>query len=66
VQGIYVGSREMFEQMLRAIAASNLQPTIDRTFGFDDLPAALAHLESGRHFGKVCLTRSSGEHHLST
>lgn len=29
------------------------------TFGFDDIPAALAHIRSGRHIGKVVI--SSGE-----
>ena len=55
VQGIFVGSRAMFESMNRAIRASVLRPIVDRVFGFDELPAALAHLESGKHFGKVCL-----------
>lgn len=53
VQGIYVGSREMFEQMNRAVAAAGLRPVIDRVFEFSELPAALRRLESGAHFGKV-------------
>ncbi len=53
VQGIYVGSREMFEQMNRAVAAARLRPVIDRVFEFSELPAALRRLESGAHFGKV-------------
>jgi NADPH:quinone reductase-like Zn-dependent oxidoreductase len=54
-QGIRVGSREMFEAMNRAIAAAQLRPIIDRTFAFDEAPAAYRHLESGAHFGKVCI-----------
>jgi NADPH:quinone reductase-like Zn-dependent oxidoreductase len=55
VQGIFVGSNEMFEEMNRAIAASRMRPVIDRTFQFEEAAAALAYLESGRHFGKVCI-----------
>lgn len=55
MQGIFVGSRSMFEDMNRAIAASRMKPVVDRVFRFHDLPAALAYLESGQHFGKVCL-----------
>lgn len=54
-QGIRVGSREMFEAMNRAIAAAQLRPVIDRTFPFAEAPAAYRHLESGAHFGKVCI-----------
>ena len=53
VQGIFVGSRAMFEDMNRAIAAHSLHPVVDRTFPFAEAPAALRHLESGAHFGKV-------------
>jgi NADPH:quinone reductase-like Zn-dependent oxidoreductase len=56
VQGIYVGSRAMFEAMNRAIDAHQMRPVIDRVFGFAELPAAMKHQESGQHFGKVCLS----------
>jgi NADPH:quinone reductase-like Zn-dependent oxidoreductase len=55
VQGIFVGSREMFEAMNRAIAVSSLRPVIDRVFPFAELPDALRHMESGSHFGKIVL-----------
>jgi NADPH:quinone reductase-like Zn-dependent oxidoreductase len=55
VQGIFVGSREMFSAMNRAIEVSQLRPVIDRVFPFDEAPAALQYLESGGHFGKVCI-----------
>ncbi|MCU0868207.1 MAG: NAD(P)-dependent alcohol dehydrogenase [Burkholderiales bacterium] len=57
VHGIYVGSREMFDEMNRAIAASGLRPPVDRNFGFDDARAAYEHLERAAHAGKVTLTR---------
>ncbi|HLN29147.1 MAG TPA: NAD(P)-dependent alcohol dehydrogenase [Gemmataceae bacterium] len=55
VQGIYVGSREMFEAMNRAIGLHKLQPVVDRVFPFAEAPAAFRYMESGAHFGKVCL-----------
>jgi NADPH:quinone reductase-like Zn-dependent oxidoreductase len=55
VQGIYVGSREMFEAMNRAIVLHKLRPVIDRVFPMSEIRAALHHLESGSHFGKVVI-----------
>jgi NADPH:quinone reductase-like Zn-dependent oxidoreductase len=55
VDGIYVGSREMFESMNRAIARAKLSPVVDRAFPFADAPAAYRHLRSGAHFGKVVI-----------
>ena len=57
VHGIFVGSREMFEAMNRAISAHRLKPVIDSTFPFADAPAAMRYMESGAHFGKVVITR---------
>jgi len=53
VQGIFVGSREMFEAMNRAIALHHLRPVIDRVFSFDEAREALRYMESGAHFGKI-------------
>jgi NADPH:quinone reductase-like Zn-dependent oxidoreductase len=53
IQGIFVGSRTMFEAMNQAISVNQLHPVIDRVFPFDDAIAALRHMESGAHFGKV-------------
>jgi NADPH:quinone reductase-like Zn-dependent oxidoreductase len=55
VQGIYVGSREMFEAMNRAIALHKLKPVVDRVFPVSEIRDALRHMESGGHFGKICL-----------
>ncbi len=55
LRGIFVGSRSMFEDMNRAIAATQLRPVIDRQFPFAEFPQALKHMESGSHFGKICL-----------
>jgi NADPH:quinone reductase-like Zn-dependent oxidoreductase len=55
VQGISVGSTQMFEAMNRAIAASGMQPVIDRVFAFEEAPAAFRHLQLAQHFGKVVI-----------
>jgi NADPH:quinone reductase-like Zn-dependent oxidoreductase len=55
VQGIYVGSREMFEAMNRAIALHRIKPVIDRAFSLDDALEAYRYLQSGSHFGKVVI-----------
>ncbi|MBV9759578.1 MAG: NAD(P)-dependent alcohol dehydrogenase [Acidobacteriaceae bacterium] len=54
-QGIYVGSRAMFERMNRAIELHSIHPVIDRVFPWTELKEALLYMESARHFGKICL-----------
>lgn len=49
VQRIYVGSREMFSAMNRAIAHHLLQPIVDRVFPFKEALKALCYMESGAH-----------------
>ena len=56
VRGIYVGSREMFEDMNRAIASHRLRPVIDRVFPFAQAKEAFRYMESAAHFGKIVLT----------
>jgi NADPH:quinone reductase-like Zn-dependent oxidoreductase len=56
VQGIYVGSVEMFAAMNRAIEAAKLKPVIDRVYHFDEALEAYRHLKSGSHFGKVVIS----------
>ncbi len=55
VQGIYVGSRDLFEDMNPAIAQQKMSPVVDRIFPFTEAREALAYLESGAHFGKVVI-----------
>jgi NADPH:quinone reductase-like Zn-dependent oxidoreductase len=55
LQGINVGSRDMFEAMNRAIAAGGLRPVIDRVYPFDQAVEALRALGEGRHFGKIAI-----------
>lgn len=53
LQGIYVGSRDMFDEMNRAIVQGQMKPVVNRVFDFSDAQAAYRYLESGAHFGKV-------------
>lgn len=55
LQGIHVGSRDMFAAMNKAVALHGLKPVIDRVFGFDDAKEAYAHQQSGQHFGKIVI-----------
>ncbi|NYF88509.1 NAD(P)-dependent alcohol dehydrogenase [Tunturiibacter empetritectus] len=55
VQGIYVGSRVMFEQMNAAISKAGLRPVIDKVFHFSHAAEAFAHMESASHFGKIVI-----------
>jgi NADPH:quinone reductase-like Zn-dependent oxidoreductase len=55
LHGILVGSREGFEAMNRAMAAHELRPVVDRVFPFSDTPEAFRYMQSGAHFGKVCI-----------
>ena len=58
VQGISVGSTQMFEAMNRAIAANAMKPVIDKVFPFQDTKAAFKHLQSAQHFGKIVISMS--------
>lgn len=55
VAGIYVGSVAMFEGLIRALEARQIDPVIDRTFAFSEARAAYDYLASGQHFGKVVI-----------
>jgi NADPH:quinone reductase-like Zn-dependent oxidoreductase len=55
VNGIYVGSREMFEAMNLAISQNKIKPVIDKVFAFNEVKQAYQHLKSGTHFGKVVI-----------
>jgi NADPH:quinone reductase-like Zn-dependent oxidoreductase len=55
VQGIYVGSRAMFERMNRAMEFHRIKPMIDRVFEWTQIKDALRYMESQQHFGKICL-----------
>ena len=55
VQGISVGSTQMAEAMVKAMAVGGTKPVIDRAFAFDEVKPAFKYLESAAHFGKVVI-----------
>lgn len=55
LRGIYVGSRQMFEDMNRMISLHRLKPVIDRVFPFDQAKDAYRYQTSQAHFGKVVI-----------
>jgi NADPH:quinone reductase-like Zn-dependent oxidoreductase len=58
VQGLYVGSTQMFEAMNRAIEVAGLKPVIDKVFPFAEAKAAYQHLKSQKHFGKIVISHA--------
>ena len=56
LQGVYVGSREMFEDMNTAMAVNQIKPVIDRVYPFEEAQEALKLMESATHFGKIVIT----------
>jgi NADPH:quinone reductase-like Zn-dependent oxidoreductase len=56
VRGIFVGAREHFEGLMRAVAVNRLKPVVDKTFAFEDAVAAYEYVKAGKHFGKVVIT----------
>ena len=53
LQGVYVGSREMFEDMNTAMAVNQIKPVIDQVYPFEEAQEALKLMESAAHFGKI-------------
>ena len=59
LHGIFVGDRDMFEEMNRAISVNSIKPVIDRVFPFDAAPEAYRHHASGAFVGKIVIAVSS-------
>ncbi|GME29155.1 uncharacterized protein B0J15DRAFT_284958 [Neofusicoccum parvum] len=57
LQGILAGSRKDFEDLNKFLEEKNVQldSIIDRTYAFEDCPAAFEYLYSGKHVGKVVI-----------
>ena len=55
LQGVSVGSRNMFESMCRAIDLHRIEPVVDKVFPFTEARAAFAAMAGGEHFGKIVL-----------
>jgi NADPH:quinone reductase-like Zn-dependent oxidoreductase len=55
IQGVLVGHREGLEDLARAVSLHGLKPVVDRVFPWTEARAALEHMRSGAHLGKICL-----------
>ena len=55
LHGIFVGGRDLFEQMNAAINANGIRPVIDKVFPFDQAKDAFRHAASGDFIGKVVI-----------
>ena len=53
--GIFVGSRQMLEDVMRFVEVADLKPVVDRVFPFDQAQEAYRYMESGEHFGKIVI-----------
>jgi NADPH:quinone reductase-like Zn-dependent oxidoreductase len=55
VQGIYVGSTEMLQQLTTAMEDHQIHPKIDKTFLFSQAKEAYQWMAQAKHFGKVVI-----------
>jgi NADPH:quinone reductase-like Zn-dependent oxidoreductase len=55
LQGLSVGSRDMFEAMCRFIDLKKIGPVVDKVFPWTEAKAALTAMQGGEHFGKIVL-----------
>jgi NADPH:quinone reductase-like Zn-dependent oxidoreductase len=55
VRGIFVGAREHFDGLMKAVTVNRMHPVVDKTFDFDAAPEAYKYLKSAQHFGKVVI-----------
>ena len=53
---IVMGNRRMLTRLIEAYATHRVAPVIDRTFPFNDAPAAFAALAGAGHIGKIVVT----------
>lgn len=55
ITGVTVGSREMVEDMVRAIEQNDIHPVIDKRYPLEEFPEALKLMQGASHFGKIVL-----------
>ena len=58
LHGIFVGDREMFEEMNRALHVNRIRPVVDRVFPFEEAPAAYRYQASRAFVGKIVIAVS--------
>ena len=55
VQGVTMGSRADLAALVNFVSSRNIEIPIDSVYTLNELPAALARMESGAHFGKIVI-----------
>jgi NADPH:quinone reductase-like Zn-dependent oxidoreductase len=55
LHGIFVGDRDMFEEMNRALIVNRITPLVDRVFPFEETPAAYRYQASRAFVGKIVI-----------
>ncbi|MES2039860.1 MAG: NAD(P)-dependent alcohol dehydrogenase [Pseudomonadota bacterium] len=55
IRRVFVGSRNDFEEMNRALELHQLRPRIDKAFAWQEARLAYQHFESRQHIGKVVI-----------
>ncbi|CTQ25186.1 Zinc-type alcohol dehydrogenase-like protein C1773.06c (fragment) [Klebsiella variicola] len=55
LQGLVVGNRRQQQDYVNALNLQASRPVIDKVFDFTALPDAFRYLQSGAHFGKICV-----------
>jgi NADPH:quinone reductase-like Zn-dependent oxidoreductase len=55
LRGVFVGSRQAFEELNRIVSLHGLRPVIDRCFHRDEFVDALRYFQESRQTGKVVL-----------
>lgn len=53
LQGIFVGSKEMFVNMNKAIETNKIEPVIEKSFKAEKISDAIDYMVAGKHFGKI-------------
>jgi NADPH:quinone reductase-like Zn-dependent oxidoreductase len=55
LKGIIVGSRRMFEDLIKSMVQNRIKPVIDRVYEFDQVREAYEYVISGAKIGKVVI-----------
>ena len=55
IAGVMTDCRRALREVVRFVEAGQLHPVVDRCFPLGELPAALALMERGGHFGKIAI-----------
>lgn len=55
LQGLSVGSRDMFEAMCRAMDLQRIKPVVDKVVPWTEAKSAITSMGAGEHFGKIVL-----------